>query len=66
MFDLISGAIMIALAAALMRICMPRKDGKPRWFLNTQAEPYAAIIVTVFGMFGLGLIVSGIVNLTLS
>ena len=63
MQNLAIGLILLALTAGLLRVCMPRSGGKPRWFIGTQYEPYIGVLFALLPVLGIGFIVVSIVQM---
>ena len=60
--NLAIGLIILALTAGLLRVCLPRSGGKPRWFIGTRYEPYIGVVFALLPVLGIGFIVGSIIQ----
>jgi hypothetical protein len=62
MQNLAIGLVILALTAGLLRVCLPRSGGKPRWFIGTRYEPYIGVVLALLPVLGIGFIVGSIIQ----
>ena len=63
--NLAIGLIILAVTAGLLRVCLPRNEGKPRWFIGTRYEPYIGVLFALLPVLGIGFIIGSIIQFTI-
>jgi hypothetical protein len=59
---LVLGLVAFGVTLVLFKLSLPR-EGKVRWFIGTQWEPYVAVAITLALVISLGLAGAGVMGL---